>query len=75
MYNYVHEADGFGLIQRIRADANYKDLPFIFLSAKTTEEDEKTGLQLGANAYLTKPFSTQELLKTIRNLLNQCLSY
>ncbi len=51
--------DGFALAKEIRL-AN-QDVPFVFLTAKALEEDRIKGLKLGADDYITKPFSTEEL--------------
>ncbi len=55
---------GIELLQRIRAVDN--DTPIIMLTAKSTVSDKVTGLDLGANDYLTKPFEMEELLARIR---------
>ena len=55
--------DGFALAQAVRA--MNKDIPIIFLSAKTLKEDRINGLRLGADDYLVKPFSIEELVLKI----------
>ncbi|WP_229223469.1 ATP-binding protein [Duganella sp. sic0402] len=57
--------DGFGLIARIRADETLRRLPIILLSARAGEEAKIEGLQAGADDYLVKPFSTNELLARV----------
>ena len=57
--------DGFGLVAAIRSDASLRDLPVIFLSARAGEEANVEGLQAGANDYLVKPFSANELLARV----------
>jgi len=57
--------DGFGLIARIRADETLRHLPVILLSARAGEEAKIEGLQAGADDYLVKPFSTNELLARV----------
>jgi PAS domain S-box-containing protein len=57
--------DGFGLIARIRATESLKHLPVILLSARAGEEAKIEGLQAGADDYLVKPFSTNELLARV----------
>nr|WP_315249626.1 ATP-binding protein [uncultured Duganella sp.] len=57
--------DGFGLITRIRADDTLRHLPVILLSARAGEEAKIEGLQAGADDYLVKPFSTNELLARV----------
>lgn len=61
--------DGFTLARRIRAVD--PDTPFIFLTAKNLLEDRLEGLGLGADDYLTKPFSMQELLLRIQAILRR----
>jgi PAS domain S-box-containing protein len=58
--------DGFGLIARIRADEALHQLPVMLLSARAGEEAKVEGLQAGADDYLVKPFSTNELLARVR---------
>lgn len=57
--------DGFGLIARIRATEAVRHLPVILLSARAGEEAKIEGLQAGADDYLVKPFSTNELLARV----------
>jgi PAS domain S-box-containing protein len=58
--------DGFGLIARIRATEALHLLPVMLLSARAGEEAKVEGLQAGADDYLVKPFSTNELLARVR---------
>jgi PAS domain S-box-containing protein len=58
--------DGFGLIARIRATEALRQLPVMLLSARAGEEAKVEGLQAGADDYLVKPFSTNELLARVR---------
>lgn len=59
--------DGFGLIARIRADETLRLLPVMLLSARAGEEAKVEGLQAGADDYLVKPFSANELLARVRS--------
>ena len=61
--------DGFGLLQRLRADDSLKSVPVILLSARAGEESRIEGLQSGADDYLVKPFSARELLARVRSHL------
>lgn len=61
--------DGFELAEKIRKINN--DIPIIFLSAKTLKEDRIKGLRLGADDYLVKPFSIEELLLKIEIFLKR----
>jgi two-component system, OmpR family, phosphate regulon response regulator PhoB len=62
---------GTALAQHWRRQARTRELPIIMLTAKASEADKITGLDAGADDYLTKPFSTQELLARIRALLRR----
>jgi two-component system phosphate regulon response regulator PhoB len=62
---------GLQLARRWRADARTRDLPLIMLTARTEEADMITGLDAGADDYLTKPFSPKELLARIRAVLRR----
>ena len=57
--------DGFGLLREIRADPELGSLPVILLSARAGDEAKVEGLNAGADDYLTKPFSAQELLARV----------
>ena len=61
--------DGFDVCQTIRADPAYKDLPIIMLTAKSRDVEREKGLALGATDYITKPFSTRDLVGTVRKYL------
>jgi two-component system phosphate regulon response regulator PhoB len=63
--------DGFDVCREIREDAEIKDLPVIMLSAKDGESDVVAGLELGADDYVTKPFSPKILLARIRSSLRK----
>jgi len=55
--------NGFDLIKEIKA---YKDIPVIFVTAKADEFDRIYGIEIGADDYMTKPFSPRELVASIR---------
>jgi DNA-binding response OmpR family regulator len=61
--------DGFTLATEIRSIA--QDMPIFFLTARSQEEDKIQGLSLGADDYITKPFSIDELDLRIKNLMNR----
>src|SRR5204862_7582480 len=63
------DLDGFGLLRELRADARTRTVPVILLSARAGEESAVEGLGAGADDYLAKPFSAQELLARIRTHL------
>jgi two-component system chemotaxis response regulator CheY len=60
---------GLELISFIRGDARYAATPLVIVSTESSEEDRRRGLALGANAYLVKPFSAQDLLRVVEDLL------
>ena len=63
------EMSGPELILKIKEDVNLKNIPIILLTAKTTEECRSIGLDLGADAFIGKPFDFRELKSIIKNLL------
>lgn len=62
-------ADGFDLCRHIRQTPLLAAIPIIFLTAKTAESDRIKGLELGADDYITKPFSPRELVARVRTVL------
>jgi len=62
---------GIALAKRWRADARTREMPVIMLTARAEEADKITGLDAGADDYLTKPFSTKELMARIRAVLRR----
>jgi two-component system, sensor histidine kinase and response regulator len=65
------ELDGYGVLDELRKDAHMELIPFIFMTAKTDKTDVRLGMGLGADDYLTKPFLTADLLKTIKVRLHK----
>ena len=65
------ELDGYGVLNTLRKDPEIAITPFIFLTAKAASEEIRQGMNLGADDYLTKPFSRQELLATIKARLSK----
>ncbi|MEW6689695.1 MAG: phosphate regulon transcriptional regulator PhoB [Pseudomonadota bacterium] len=62
---------GLALARRLRGDARTRELPLIFLTARAGEPDKVAGLEAGADDYITKPFSTKELVARIRAVLRR----
>lgn len=60
---------GFEVLQELRADEANRDIRVLMLTAKGRETDVAKGMALGADAYMTKPFSTKELVQKVRELL------
>jgi two-component system sensor histidine kinase/response regulator len=58
--------DGFTLCEQVRANPDFLQVPFIFLTAKGERADIRRGMSLGADDYLTKPFEPEELLSAVR---------
>jgi PAS domain S-box-containing protein len=59
--------DGFGLLREIRSDPHLSEIPVVLLSARAGEEARIEGLQAGADDYLSKPFSSRELLVLVQS--------
>lgn len=60
------ELDGFGVIRELQADLSTAMIPFIFLTARTDRQSMRYGMELGADDYITKPFTTDELVSAVR---------
>jgi len=60
---------GFDVCQRVRTNRDWSHMRIVIISAKGREVEVAKGLALGADAYVTKPFATRELLARVRNLL------
>ncbi|NJN72502.1 MAG: EAL domain-containing protein [Limnothrix sp. RL_2_0] len=67
--------DGYGVLQILQEDSTTETIPFIFLTARGTKENIRQGMNLGADDYLTKPFTTQELLDSIQARLRKHRSW
>ncbi len=65
---------GFEVCQAVRADESVQATKILMLTAKGRETDVAKGLALGANAYMTKPFSTRELVQKVAELLGETLA-
>lgn len=61
--------DGYTTLSEIRKNKNLENVKVIFLSAKTGENDIKKGLDAGADAYVTKPYSIKKLTEKVEELL------
>ena len=67
------EEDGFTLAEKLQK--KYPDLPFLFVTAKKMKEDVLTGLKLGADDYIIKPFDADELILRIQNILKRKVKF
>ncbi|WP_054033289.1 response regulator transcription factor [Desulfatitalea tepidiphila] len=65
------DLDGYEIFQVIRQHPEWNDIKVIFLTAKNRDVDVAKGLNLGIDAYITKPFSNAELLREIKRLLDK----
>ncbi len=65
------ELDGYGVLQALQADASLAGVPFIFLTAKGEKDDLRSGMNLGADDYLTKPVGNAELVSAIEARLRR----
>ncbi len=63
------EIDGYGVLEALSKDTSTRHIPFIFLSAKTEHKDVRKGMDLGADDYITKPFTEDELITSIDSRL------
>jgi len=62
---------GFEVCQTVRGSTALRNIKIIMLTAKGRETEVAKGLALGADAYITKPFATRELLDTVKRLLGE----
>ncbi len=65
------ELDGYGVLQALQADAALARIPFIFLTAKGEKDDHRSGMNLGADDYLTKPVANTDLVRAIEARLRR----
>jgi DNA-binding response OmpR family regulator len=62
---------GYDLCQKVRENAAWQDIRIIMLSAKGRDVEVTKGMAVGADAYVTKPFSTKDLLARVREMLGE----
>jgi DNA-binding NarL/FixJ family response regulator len=65
------ELDGYGVLHALQSDASLARIPFIFLTAKGEKDDLRSGMNLGADDYLTKPVVNAELVRAIESRLRR----
>lgn len=65
----MHGKDGYEVCRQIRATPEWQQTKIIMLSAKSRETDIAKGLAVGADAYITKPFSSKELVQQVNKVL------
>ncbi|SRR6266496_6591818 len=67
----IPELDGYGVLQALQTDASLARIPFIFLTAKGEKDDIRSGMNLGADDYLTKPVANADLVRAIEMRLRR----
>ena len=67
------DIDGMEVCKRLKADPVTSSIPIIMLTAKDSDVDKVLGLELGADDYMTKPFSVRELVARVKALLRRCV--
>lgn len=65
------DLDGYEIYQKIRENSDWDDIKVIYLTAKNRDVDIAKGLNLGVDAYITKPFSNADLVEKVRLLLEE----
>jgi len=63
--------NGFQVCRTLKDDPDYRDIPIILLTAKSTESDKFWGTESGADAYITKPYSAEEFVTLIKSLIKK----
>ena len=63
--------NGFDLLRRLRADPDFSGLPVIMLTAKGQNQDRRTAEDIGADAFITKPFSNRDVVEQVRRLVSE----
>ena len=61
--------DGLKLVKRVRSDPAHKETPIVVITTEGSSEDRQRALDLGANAYITKPIQAPQVIATVKNLL------
>ena len=61
--------DGLKLVKRVRSDPTHKDTPIIVITTEGSAEDRQRAMQLGANAYITKPIQAPQVIAKVKELL------
>ncbi|TCJ19078.1 response regulator [Flaviaesturariibacter flavus] len=65
------ELDGYGVLHLVQRNPELQQTPFIFLTARTEQSEVRHGMSLGADDYITKPFDTTDLLRTVESRLRK----
>ena len=67
------DLDGIEILKRLKSISNYKNIPVMIISAKSTELDKVIGLDSGADDYMQKPFGVLELISRVKSLLRRTI--
>lgn len=62
--------NGYNICRLIKDQKDYARIPILLLTSRSSEEDHRIGREAGADAYMSKPFKTEELLATVQQLMN-----
>src|SRR6188472_3023247 len=65
------ELDGYGVLHLLKKNSATREIPFIFLTAKTERSDLRKGMEMGADDFITKPFEEIELLNAVETRLKK----
>jgi len=65
------DINGLELVSFVKSNSSYRDIPLIIVSTESSERDRDKGLELGADAYLVKPFEPDALRDLVRELLDR----
>ena len=63
--------NGYDLLRKLRADPATAAIPFVYVTAKAEIKEAEAAMQMGAHAYIRKPFTTEELLSTIGRIIGR----
>ena len=63
--------DGYKVCRLLKFDERYKHIPILMLTAKTQARDKQTGMETGADEYITKPFDIDQLMEKVKSYLNK----
>jgi two-component system chemotaxis response regulator CheY len=61
--------DGLKLVKRVRSDPVHQSTPIVIITTEGSQEDRQRALQLGANAYITKPIQAPQVIAKVKELL------
>ena len=65
------DINGLELVSFVKSNDAYREIPLVIVSTECSERDRERGLELGADAYLVKPFDAEDLRETVRGLLER----